>query len=60
MYCSAAEMPWPTHFYLQMYLKTCLFGTDSNKCHMMIWIVISVKIKIKNDYSNSKSYRKSQ
>lgn len=39
MYCSVAEIPWPTHFFLQIYENVLVyFGTDPNKCDVVFAI----------------------
>ena len=37
LYCSAAEMPWPTTLFSPD--RNPVFGTDDDKCHIMILIV---------------------
>lgn len=32
----AVEMHWPADLAPQMWENICLFGTDPNKCHIMI------------------------
>lgn len=45
-YCSAAETPWPINLFSRCE-KTCLFGTNHNKCHIMMLTFFSVKIIIR-------------
>ena len=48
--CRAADVPWPTNLVLQTWRRHACFGTDPNKCHTIVMLIVfSVEKQCKSD-----------